>query len=129
MLTLDAVTNQAVQTIHQCQLNARQLIWEVHIFGNNKDNEEYQKIFLANNNPLETYWKKTNHYLTHTFLQTRNYTDMKEYNEEMQGDYEPCFMNHLNNVIFGVNTYRAMTQQKKYMDNYIVKPFEHNNIQ
>ena len=79
MLTLTCTTDQAIQTLNDCQKQARQLIWHIQVYD--KSDPEKEKIFLADNNPLETYWKKTNHDIKHELLKDRKYADSGEYNK------------------------------------------------
>lgn len=111
MILLICPINQAVQMVHACLMKARQYVWDTHILGNDKDNKVLHNIFVANDSTLEKHWSKTNHDFTHPFLAARKYSMQKEFNNKTFQDYQRAFKNELNYIIFGVQTYRAITIQ------------------
>lgn len=84
MITLASITDVVVQSIQNCAKEARQFVWDCHVFGDKKDNMVKHNVFVNEEMAIEAYWEKDDHPLTGDFLKERSYTSQTAINKEMK---------------------------------------------
>ena len=115
MLQLICKTNTATQTLQGVTRKAREEVVNDQL---DISDEVQKEILVSEEKAFFTFLDKDNH-----SFDGDKFDDNSAYTDFLYLEFKQNFWNHLYNIIFGANAYRAFKQQKDYLLNKVVKPF------